>query len=80
MNHLQPEVGEARSSYRHRIPDLATSFLQEDLDAYAESAERAADDDPYLAFEDLHELYAAADAVAAAARMKRSKARSRNDK
>jgi hypothetical protein len=69
MNHLQPEVGEARSSYRHRTPDLAASFEQEDLDAFAESAERAAD--TYLAFEDLHELYAAADAVSAAARMKR---------
>lgn len=60
--------------YRHRVPDLIEEFEDEDLEQFALSAERAADN-PELDIVDLSELYGAADTVREAAIIKRRRQR-----
>ena len=61
---------------KHRPMDLIEDFTEEDLEAYAASAERAADH-PELDILDLCDLYSAADTTREAARLGRRK-RGRN--
>ncbi len=67
MNETMPHKG-----YHHRVPDLVDEFDDDDLAAFAQAAERAADD-PNMDEEDLSELYGAADTAREAATIKRRK-------
>mgnify|MGYP000461568621 CR=1 FL=1 len=57
---------------RHRVSDLASDFDDDDLEAFARSAEKAADD-PALSLGDAIELYSSADVARAAAIRKRGR-------